>query len=471
MPCRPFGKGEPPTMPSFTLPNIYCSISHRPPISPTLHRNKRRLAALVAATTTGGIAAYYTYQLWYNDIETNMNNITVLNDDDDNDQSTAPGPSISSPPPPPSHLSSTIPTLFNPNESSPSSSIDIAQRDAEAHLTNHFESILAIANSTTLPSLLPRLAEKVESLVDIDGRLDRLKLGGLGSEEKIRLWKELAAASLTLLTATIWALPLLDLQIRCQLSILGRRLYLESALLGSNQGGGGGGGGMGDHAAAMLMAATSPPPPLTLTPATQETFLACAEHLKLQGLESLVSEIHKLSTAALENIYLDSQLDIQGVSSIISATLSSIRPPAPPGAISGGWAPLLLPSAEEIRQLFKTKHQDPDDRAALFGAEVFAVDKDTVGHMVGETWRVVSSVEFDELVTKCSKHVAKHVMDMLEQQIGANSGSTTPLAKIVPMWVAVGREVMVPEGKVVESLREATEVKSFMAGVYASPLM
>jgi hypothetical protein len=450
----------------------YVAFSHRPPISQhPSHRNKRRLAALVAATTAGGVAAYYTYQLWYKDIEPNTNNITVLNDDGDidNDQSTAPGPS--SPPPPPSHLSSTIPTFFSPNESSSSSTIDIAQRDAEAHLTNHFESILAIANTTTLPSLLPCLARKMELLVDIDGRLDRLKSkGGLGAEEKIRLWKELSAASLTLLTTSVWALPLLYLQIRCQLSILGRRLYLESALLGSHQGGGGGveRGAMGDPAAAMLMAATATPP-LTLTPATQESFLACAEHLKLQGLEPLVSEIHKLSTAALENITLDSPLDFQGVSSIISAILSSIRPPAPPGAISGGWAPLLLPSAEELRQLFKTKHQDPDDRAALFGAEVLVVDRDAVGNMVEETWRVVSSVEFDELVTMCSKCVAKNVIDMLEQQISSNS--TRPLAKIVPIWVAVGREVMVPEGKVVESLRGVTEVKSFMAGVYASPLM
>jgi hypothetical protein len=452
----------------------YIALSHRPPISQhPSHRNKRRLAALVAATTAGGVAAYYTYQLWYKDIEPNRNNITVFNDDgdNDNDQSTAPGPSTSSlipgtssPPPPPSHLSSTIPTLLNPNEVLPSSSIDISQRDTEAHLTNHFESILAIANTTTLPSLLPCLARKMESLVDIDGRLDRLKSkGGLGAEEKIRLWKELSAASLTLLTTSVWALPLLYLQIRCQLSILGRRLYLESALLGSHQGGGG--RGMGDPAAAMLMAATATPP-LTLTPATQESFLACAEHLKLQGLESLVSKIHKLSTAALENITLDSPLDIQGVSSIISAILSSIRPPAPPGAISGGWAPLLLPSAEELRQLFKTKHQDPDNRAALFGAEALVVDRDAVGNMVEETWRVVSSVEFDELVTKCSKYVAKNVIDTLEQQI-----SRRPLAKIVPMWVAVGREVMVPEGKVVESLRGVTEVKSFMAAVYASPLM
>ena len=53
---------------------------------------------------------------------------------------------------------------------------------------------------------------------------------GLSSAEKVALWEELKVAAFTRAVGALWLLPLLDLFVRVQLNILGRHLYLESAL-------------------------------------------------------------------------------------------------------------------------------------------------------------------------------------------------------------------------------------------------
>ncbi len=49
-----------------------------------------------------------------------------------------------------------------------------------------------------------------------------------GSGEKVEVWTRLATASFALAAATAWALPLLDLLLRVQINVLGRRLYFAS---------------------------------------------------------------------------------------------------------------------------------------------------------------------------------------------------------------------------------------------------
>jgi hypothetical protein len=52
----------------------------------------------------------------------------------------------------------------------------------------------------------------------------------LSGEQKVVLWEELTSAAFTRAVGSLWLLPLLDLFVRVQLNILGRHLYLESAL-------------------------------------------------------------------------------------------------------------------------------------------------------------------------------------------------------------------------------------------------
>lgn len=48
-------------------------------------------------------------------------------------------------------------------------------QDAEAHLQHHFESIQDIADTTTLPSLLPALSRALAAAADVETPLERLR--------------------------------------------------------------------------------------------------------------------------------------------------------------------------------------------------------------------------------------------------------------------------------------------------------
>ena len=48
-------------------------------------------------------------------------------------------------------------------------------QDAEAHLAHHYDSIQDIADSTTLPSLLPALARALAQGADVETPLERLR--------------------------------------------------------------------------------------------------------------------------------------------------------------------------------------------------------------------------------------------------------------------------------------------------------
>jgi hypothetical protein len=48
-------------------------------------------------------------------------------------------------------------------------------QDAEAHLQHHFESIQDIADTTTLPSLLPALSRALLASADVEAPLERLR--------------------------------------------------------------------------------------------------------------------------------------------------------------------------------------------------------------------------------------------------------------------------------------------------------
>ena len=57
----------------------------------------------------------------------------------------------------------------------PTGSAATARQDAASHLQHHFESIQEIADSTTIPSLLPALARALARGADVESRLERLR--------------------------------------------------------------------------------------------------------------------------------------------------------------------------------------------------------------------------------------------------------------------------------------------------------
>jgi peroxin-3 len=263
-----------------------------------------------------------------------------------------------------------------------------AALDAQAHLQHHFDSIQEIADATTIPSLLPALARALAAADDVDGALAALRAaraGGapLSQDQKVALWREMAAAALARLAAACWALPLLDLQVRVALSVLGRQLYLEAALAEAPGGGGGGGGG-------------APLPPRPLSAPSQEAFLAHSEHLAKGGLSALVAAAQPGAAAALAGVPLGAALGAAELGAALSGALEALSGGAAAGG-GGGWARFLLPPPPALREALRARR--PDNRALLPAGEALVVDAEAVEALLAEKGRVLSSARFQEVAT------------------------------------------------------------------------
>ncbi|KAK3282607.1 hypothetical protein CYMTET_9664, partial [Cymbomonas tetramitiformis] len=109
------------------------------------------------------------------------------------------------------------------------------EKQADENVRNHFNSIQKISDNTTMPSILPHIRDRLFKLIDISdltGRLMRAKTSEepLSATEKYGLWEELKILSFTRTCTAAIAVSLLDLFLRVQLNIVGRYLYLDSAL-------------------------------------------------------------------------------------------------------------------------------------------------------------------------------------------------------------------------------------------------
>jgi peroxin-3 len=191
---------------------------------------------------------------------------------------------------------------------------------APRRLHEHFDSIQRISDTTTLPSLLPALRERLYRLVDVDTLTARL-IAARGAEalppaEKYAAWEELAVLSASLprlsplhrgaplrrrglatlrpnaadaavgcagfarTLSAAWSVCLLDLLLRVQLNLLGSHLYLSSAL-------------------GAVDAGRAPPPGVppmprrvaALSPASQHRYLALANYFPQEGVAAMVPRV------------------------------------------------------------------------------------------------------------------------------------------------------------------------------------
>ena len=123
----------------------------------------------------------------------------------------------------------------------------------DQQLQLHFTKIQTIADTTTLPAVLPHLKARLLSLLDtapitaaLSAAASKSTLqspqsdpatsaaGGATSavptaQEKLRLWEELCLVSFCRSLAAVTSVALLGLFVRTQLNVLGRRVFLEAA--------------------------------------------------------------------------------------------------------------------------------------------------------------------------------------------------------------------------------------------------
>ncbi|KAL4536777.1 hypothetical protein Ndes2437B_g06181 [Nannochloris sp. 'desiccata'] len=359
--------------------------------------------------------------------------------------------------------------------------------DAGAHLQHHFDSIQQIVDATTLPSLLLPLSRSLAAAAGIDASLERLRLakGGtipLTPDEKRTLWEDLSGAALGRLIASIWLLSLLSLQVRVQLNVLGRRLYLEAALY--DPASSGGGGGFGNRGLSRLSGGARPPPQLSAP--SQESFLSFAEYLTNIGHVKLLAVARRAADATLVGVSLDQEIDSKELEVILSRSLalftqeiiggrsiaqsamdvasSSTNTTAPlSDSIIGGWIEFLLPPPQGLREMLRLKK--PDNRALLPGAHDLLVDVDAVHAMVEEVGCILSSERFQQVVLLAARSVSKVAASGLGERMG--KGIALPLARLVPLIVAEAKSTLSARGEAAVAIATMPEVGALCATVYS----
>lgn len=115
----------------------------------------------------------------------------------------------------------------------------------DEQLRLHFDKIQTIADTTTLPAVLPHLRSRLLSLLDTTPLTTALSAASSAGQsatserptspqEKLRLWEELCVVSFCRSLGAALSLSMLGLFVRAQLNVLGRRVFLDAASAGED---------------------------------------------------------------------------------------------------------------------------------------------------------------------------------------------------------------------------------------------
>lgn len=207
-----------------------------------------------------------------------------------------------------------------------------------------------------------------------------------------------------------------------QLNILGRHLYLESAVEGRWAAAWRGRCGklwmVLLHAGVpcgplRLLSACmfdpyfcSPPPPHSLSrsgmrkPAglpklsapSQERFLSYSEFLAQQGAARLLGLLRGACEGALASVQLQEALTPHQLAALMQRIADAMVAAVQQAAGSRSWAAFLLPGPEELREGLAPRA--PDNRAFMLGGEALVVDAEVVTALADEAEAVAAGDEF-----------------------------------------------------------------------------
>ncbi|KAK9831977.1 hypothetical protein WJX81_004915 [Elliptochloris bilobata] len=431
-------------------------------------RRYRRHALTAAAIGAAGAAGLYYHYRWWRPLETAQGDAAPGN------AAHRPGVPAALPP-----AAQPAPEL---REAPPNAAL-VLEREADANLANHFSSVQAISDSTTLPQMLLELAQHLNSASNVDVLVLQLKQlksrgGGAGAgaaspAEKQALWRELAAAGFARAAAAVWLMPLLNLLLRVQLNILGRHLFLESNLLdpsarldgwGASAGPGGGtgrgGGGVGSPAA------------VRIGKAAQEQFLEYAHYLPERGAGAAVAGLKAVAAGELDGLGLHDMIDQGKVLAVLSVMHSQFEAEV---AARGGWAALALPSAQEAALYFATYQQQrqtparADASALKAGAAHLAADADVVRALVAEVATVLDSTKFGEALAAAVREAARALAAAVAAEM-RGAGGALPVAKAVPLVSNAADALLAPgprRGELLASLAALPTTERLCATVYS----
>lgn len=289
----------------------------------------------------------------------------------------------------------------------------LEQRDANAHMEHHFNSIQEIARTTTIPSLMTQLFHSILEYDGLEDMVDRLKTaaqqknGSLTLKDKLDLWNGVLERVVARSVATVWLVPMVHAQVRVQLNVLGRNLYVQS----------------------MLAESESHQGMTRLSAASQEGFLSIAEYIGSEGYRKIMDCATEASRKALEGVQSAAeQVTVVEWNTIVSHALRDFEN----ACLKDGWCrDAMLPPSEYIRTNV-LKLDRPDNAALMAGYQNGALDIDAIEAMYKETVHIVQSDACFECIRTSamvlSSMMSKHVIEHF-----GGKGERFPLVKIVPV--------------------------------------
>jgi len=377
-----------------------------------LQRHKRRVLGVAAAAVAGG-AAYYVYSRW----------LEWAAEEEDDAKAALRAP----PRPPPS---STAHPARGVTEADPAG--------ADQRLTEHFASLQHIARRTALPEFLPGLRAALATETALDELVDSLRGGQLSREQKVATWDTLKLESFAFVLGAAWAVALLEVFLRLQLSILGRLLYAESA--------------------AAEPAATGSrhrAPATAMPPGCQRDYLQHAQAAVTAGLGPLLDTLRGCLEPSLQRMPLTTPCSSEELLEVLSDAQQAF-------AAAGTrhlWSGILFPA--------------PTASGSSLGPE-----GSVLGDMLAEARVVVDSPQFDAAVTACAASTSRRLAAILSERVGAaqaRGGAAPadglPLAKLIPVVSAAGRQLLEappPEEEDEAKLAQLPAVQRLCSDAYSS---
>lgn len=289
----------------------------------------------------------------------------------------------------------------------------LEQRDANAHMEHHFKSIQEIARTTTIPSLMIQLSHNITEYDGLEDMVDRLKTavqqkhGSMTVKDKLDAWNGVLERVIARSVAVIWLVPMIHAQVRVQLNVLGRNLYVQSMLsdIDSHQG------------------------VARLSSASQEGFLSIAEYIGSEGYRIIMDHATQVSKKALEGVNsVADKVTVVEWNALVSHALHEFESTC---AKDGWWSDAMLPPSEYIRKNV-LKLDRPDNSALMAGYQQGGLDIDAIEAMYRETVHIVQS----DACLKCIRASAMELSSMMSKHVVEHfggKGERFPLVKIVPV--------------------------------------
>ncbi|KAG8060992.1 hypothetical protein GUJ93_ZPchr0002g25890 [Zizania palustris] len=152
-------------------------------------------------------------------------------------------------------------------------------------LQTHFENVQRISDTTTLPFAMHYLRSRIMEELDISHLTERLLQGkgessALTPKEKYDTWENIKILSFTRTVCSIWAMTMLSLYVRVQVTILGRHLYLDFARVTDG---------------AQLQEESD-----AFSKNGHKDFLATADYLATYGINALITKMQHAATEILK---------------------------------------------------------------------------------------------------------------------------------------------------------------------------